>query len=255
MLAASNNHGEVIQLLLKHGADINSTSTKGWTTPMHAVRESNRAVVQQLIDLGADVNHLSPDRWTALAEATYRDHRDITALLLQQGADTESRTSRDFTPLMYASYKGDEKAVKLLLQAGANKDVSSYHDETAVLLAAAGGHTSIVNLLLDAGAKAEPDWARGPNNTSKEGKQQAKERAVGEPEDMAHARGWTPLMLACQGGHRRIARLLLKKGVNKEAKSPYDKTALVIALENGWKEMEPILSRYPMIGRSYHTSR
>lgn len=232
MLAAINNHGEVIQLLLKHGADINSTSTKGWTTLMHAVREGNRAVVQQLIDLGADINHLSPGRWTALAEATYRGHRDITALLLQQGADTESRSSHDYTPLMYASYKGDEGAVKLLLQAGANKDVSTSHDETAVLLAAAGGHTGIVTLLLDAGAKAEPDWARGSNDTSEKGKQQAKEKAVGEPEDRVHARGWTPLMLAWQGNHWEIARILLKNGVNTEVKSPYNKTALEIVREN-----------------------
>ena len=207
------------------------------------MREGNHAVVQQLIDHGADINNLSPDRWTALAEATYRDHRDITALLLQQGADTESRSSHDYTPLMYASYKGDEKAVKLLLQARANKDVSSFHDETAVLLAAAGGHTSIVSLLLDAGAKAEPDWARDPYATSDEGLQQAKGKAVGEPEDRAHARGWTPLMLASHGGHQEIARLLLKKGVNKEAKSPYNKKALEIALENGWLEMKGILKR------------
>ncbi|KAL8883191.1 MAG: hypothetical protein Q9192_007373, partial [Flavoplaca navasiana] len=237
MLAALNNHGEVIQLLLKHGADINSTSTKGWTTLMHSVREGNRAVVQQLIDLGADVNHLSPDRWTALAEATYQGHRDITALLLQQGADTESRSAHDYTPLMYASYKGDEGAVKLLLQAGANKDVSTSHDETAVLLAAAGGHIGIVTLLLDAGAKAEPDWARGSNDTSEKGKQQAKEKAVGEPEDRTHARGWTPLMLACQGGHGGIAHILLQNGVNTEVKSPYDKTAWAIASENGWEDM------------------
>ncbi|KAL8650706.1 MAG: hypothetical protein Q9226_005029 [Calogaya cf. arnoldii] len=241
MLAASNSHYQVIQLLLDHGANINSTSNKGWTTLMHTVRNGDRAVVQQLIEHGADVNHLSPDRWTALAEATYRGHRDITALLLEQGADTESRSSHDFTPLMHASYKGDQVAVKLLLGAGANVDVSSNHDETAILLAAAGGYTSIVSILLEAGAAPEPAWARGPNDDSKEGEQQAKEKAVGEPEDRAHARGWTPLMLASQGGHQEIARILLGRGVNTEVKSPHDKTAADIALENGWIEMEPML--------------
>ncbi|KAL9025658.1 MAG: hypothetical protein Q9180_007622, partial [Flavoplaca navasiana] len=63
---------------------------------------------------------------------------------------------------------------------------------------------------------------------------QAKEKAVGEPEDRAHARGWTPLMLACQEGHQEIARILLEKGVNMWVKSPHDKTALEIASENGW---------------------
>ncbi|KAL8907443.1 MAG: hypothetical protein Q9207_001413 [Kuettlingeria erythrocarpa] len=232
MLAASSSQYGIIQLLLNHGADVNSTSAKGWTTLMHAVRDGNRAVVQQLINLGADVNHLSPDRWTALAEASYRGHRDITALLLQQGADTESRSSHDFTPLMHASYKGDEAVVKLLLEAGAHTDVSSFHDETATLLAAAGGYTSIVSMLLEAGAAPEPAWAQGPNDNSEEGKQQAKEKAVGEPEDRAHARGWTPLMLASQGGHQDIARILLERGVNRKVKSPHDKTALDIAFQN-----------------------
>lgn len=245
MLAASSSHYDVIELLLAHGADINSTSTKGWTTLMHAVRKGDRAVVQQLISHGADVNHLSPDRWTALAEATFRGHRNITALLLEQGADTESRSSHDFTPLMHASYKGDERAVELLLEAGADVDVSSNHDETAILLAAAGGYTSIVSMLLKAGATPEPAWAKGPNDNSEEGEKQAKEKAVGEPEDRAHARGWTPLMLASQGGHQEIARILLEKGVNTEVKSPHDKPALEIALENGWTEMEPILRGSP----------
>lgn len=241
MLAASNSRYDVIELLLAHGADVNSTSTKGWTTLMHAVRKGDIVAVQQLIRHGADVNHLSPDRWTALAEATFRGHRSMTALLLQQGADTESRSSHDFTPLMHASYKGDERAVELLLEAGADVDVSSNHDETAILLAAAGGYTSIVAMLVEGGAMPEPAWAKGPNDKSEKGKQQAKEKAVGEPEDRAHARGWTPLMLASQGGHHEIARILLVKGVNSEVKSPHGKTALEIALENGWTEMEPIL--------------
>ncbi|KAL8932912.1 MAG: hypothetical protein Q9216_006615 [Gyalolechia sp. 2 TL-2023] len=136
---------------------------------------------------------------------------------------------------MHASYKGDEAAVKLLLEAGAHTDVSSFHDETAIFLAAAGGYTSIVFMLLEAGAAPEPAWAKGPKDNSEEGKQQAKEKAMGEPEYRAHARGWTPLMLASQGGHQDIARILLKRGVNREVRSPHDKMAFEIALE-----MEPI---------------
>ncbi|KAL8669949.1 MAG: hypothetical protein Q9168_005483 [Polycauliona sp. 1 TL-2023] len=227
MLAASSSQYDIIDLLLEHGVDVNSASSNGWTTLMHAVRNGNQAVVQQL---------LTP-------EATYRGHRDITALLLEQGADTESRSAHDFTPLMHAAYRGDEEAARLLLDSGANMDVSSNHDETAILLAAAGGYTSIVRILLAAGAMPEPAWAGGPNDHSEEGKQQAKQKAVGEPEDRAHARGWTPLMLASQGGYHEIARILLGRGVNTEVKSPHDKTAVEIALENGWIAMEPILRR------------
>ncbi|KAI4112737.1 MAG: hypothetical protein LQ345_006153 [Seirophora villosa] len=245
MVAASKSHHAAVQLLLRyHGANVNATSVKGWTTLMHAVRNSNHSVVHQLTDHGADVNHLSPDRWTALAEATYQGDKDIIALLLSCGADTESRSSHDWTPLMHACYRGDEVAVRLLLRFGARTDVSSDHDETAILLAAAGGYTGIVRELLNAGAAPEPAWAKGPKDESEEGRQQASMKAIGEPEDRAHARGWTPLMLACQSGHREIAEILLARGVNTEVRSPHNKTAMDIALENGWMEIEQVLKEF-----------
>ena len=242
MLATSHRHNEAIELLASSGANINATSARGWTALMYAVRKKDVGTVQQLISHGADVNHLSPDRWTALAEAAYRGQKPIMRMLLECGADTESRSSHDWTPLMHATYKGDVAAGRLLLDVGADMDVTSGHDETAVLLAAAGGYTGIARLLLEAGCKAEPGWAKGPHGDSKEeGGEQPKLRAVGEPEDRAHAQGWTALMLASQGGHEEIAVMLLRLGVNVEVRSPHDKTALEIARENGRREMVRIL--------------
>jgi hypothetical protein len=59
-----------MDLLLSHGANINTTSKHGWTPLMLASKRGDEGCVRWLIDRGADVNHLSPDRWTALAEPT-----------------------------------------------------------------------------------------------------------------------------------------------------------------------------------------
>ena len=241
MLAASKGHHKVIQMLLSSGANIDATSAKGWTTLMNAVRKKDARTVDQLISNGADVNHLSPDRWTALAEAAYQSQEEIVRMLLRCGADTESRSSHDWTPLMHASYKGDEAAVKLLLDAGADMEVTSGHDETAILLAAAGGYTNIARILLDAGCAPEPPWAKDQNGGSMEGTQKAKSKAVGGSEDRAHTQGWTPLMLASQGGHEKIAQILLGFKVNIEVRSPHGKTALEIAQENERIEIMQIL--------------
>ena len=241
MLAASKGHHNVVKLLLASGANIDATSTKGWTTLMDAVHNQDARTVEQLISNGADVNHLSPDRWTALAEASSQGQKEIMEILLRCGADTESRCSHDWTPLMHASYEGDEAAVRLLLDAGSNTEVTSSHDETAFLLAAGGGHTDIVRMLLMYGCAPEPPWAKDQDNSSKEGSQRAKPKEIGEPEDRVHARGWTPLMLASQGGHVEIGQILLERNVNTEAKSPHEKTALEIAKENGRLDMASIL--------------
>ncbi len=241
MLAASKGHHDAIKILLASGANIDATSTKGWTTLMNAVHEQDARTVEQLICNGADVNHLSPDRWTALAEASCQLQKEIMTMLLNRGADTETRCSHDWTPLMHASYKGDEAAVRLLLDAGSNTEVTSGHDETAFLLAAAGGYTNIVRMLLMYGCAPEPPWAKDQNDSSKEASRKAKAKEIGEPEDRVHARGWTPLMLASQGGHVEIGQILLERKVSTEARSPHDKTALEIARENGRVDMVLIL--------------
>lgn len=245
MLAASRGHHEAIRTLLAAGANIDATSSKGWTTLMNAVRNKDARTVGLLISNGADVNHLSPDRWTALAEAAYQSQTEIVELLLNCGADTESRSSHDWTPLMHASYKGDEAAVSLLLAAGADVDVTSQHDETALLLAAAGGHTMVVRTLLAAGCAPEPRWAKELKDRGKSKKANAVlEAKISQgPEDRVHPQGWTPLMLACQGGYDVIAQILLDLNVDTEVKSPNGKTALEIAQENGRLGMTHILKR------------
>lgn len=244
MFGASKGHIDVVRILLGSGSNIDATNAKGWTTLMLAVRDNDEKIVELLLSNGADVNHLSPDRWTALAEATFQSQTSIIALLLRCGADTESKSSHDWTPLMHAAYKGDEEAVTLLLDAGAKIDISSLHDETAILLAAAGSHSRIVQTLLDAGCAPEPAWAI--SKTSLKSREQADEMKGG-----AHDRaslGWTPLMLACQNGLEDVVKMLLRAGVNLEPQSPYRKTALVIAKENGRLEIAKLLENYAATG-------
>lgn len=159
-------------------------------------------------------------------------------ILLQGGADTESRSTHDRTPLMQACYKGDVAAVRLLLGAHSKMEATSALGETAISLAAGGGHTNIVQLLLMYGCAPEPPWAKNRHNGSKvvskkaKAKAKAKAQRTRKPKEKVHAQGWTPLMLASQGGYVIIGQLLLEHNVNTEARNPQGKTALEIAREN-----------------------
>ena len=240
-LAVSKGHYDAIKKLLASGANIDAASTKGLTALMISVRKQDARTVEQLVCDGADMDLLSPDGWTALTEASYQGQQEIMRILLQRGANTESRSAHNRTALMHASYKGDEAAVRLLQEAGSNTEATSAHDETAMSLAAGGGHTNIVRMLLMYGCAPEPAWAKDQKDGSKEFSEKNKAKETGEPEDSLHARGYTPLMFASQGGHVEIGRMLLERNVNTEARSPHGKTALDIARENGRIDMVLIL--------------
>ena len=241
MSAASQGHYFTIKRLLESGANINAISTKGSTALMNAVRKQDPRTVKQLISNGADINCSLPNGWKALNEAVYQGQRDIMKILLQGGAYIDSRCAHDRTPLMQACHKGDEAAVRLLLGAHSNMEATSALVETAISLAAGGGHTNIVQVLLMHGCAPEPPWAKKRHNGSKTVSQKAKAKAeiqsTKEPKDKVHARGWTPLMLASQGGYVEIGQLLLECNVNTQARSPQGKTALEIARENGKMDM------------------
>ena len=240
-LATSEGHYEAIKKLLASGAKIDAASTEGLTALMISIRKQDARTVKQLVCNGAGMNCLSPDGWTALTEASSQGRQEIMSILLQCGANPESRSAHDRTALMHASHKGDEAAVRLLLEAGSNTEATSAHGETAISLAAGGGYTNIVQMLLMSGCAPEPAWAKDQKDSSKGFSEKIKAKEIGEPEHNVHARGYTPLMFASQGGHVEIGRMLLERNVNTEARSPHGKTALDIARECGRIDMILIL--------------
>jgi ankyrin repeat protein len=84
--AASNNHSEVAQLLIEHGAHINS-SVNNCYTPLHAAA-SHRAMktVKLLIHRGANVNAQDEQGHTPLFYATKNEDIDVQQVLIAAGA-------------------------------------------------------------------------------------------------------------------------------------------------------------------------
>ncbi|KAK8136420.1 ankyrin [Apiospora sp. TS-2023a] len=240
LLASMEGHLNIMDILLEKGANINTTSNKGWTPLMIAARNGDDEGVMFLLEKGADVNHVSPDRWTALSESTIQGSIHIMSRLLEAGADPEMHAASDWTPLMHAAYRGHLEAVQVLLTAGASFEETSARDETVMLLAAANGSADVVRLLLEAGCPPESVWSRTPvaavtakadasvPTISEAGTSKAQERI-----ERVYLVGWTPLMVACQVGSLDVVRLLLDAGANPEPRSPMLKTALEIAKENG----------------------
>jgi len=120
----------------------------------------------------------------------------------------------DATPLLVAASNGDLALVNRLLKGGANPNVRNQLNTTPLLEAAFHGNAQIIKALLEAGA--DPNLA-GPD-------------------------GETPLMLLARGDNVAAAKLLLDKGANPRAReSQREQTALMWAAANNQGPMARLL--------------
>jgi tetratricopeptide (TPR) repeat protein/ankyrin repeat protein len=90
--AAKNNDtngGEVIQVLIDHGADVNIKDKNGFTAILYAAMlNRNEDVIRTLIQNGVDINQIGPKNVTPLLGAIgMNSNINITKLLLDSGAD------------------------------------------------------------------------------------------------------------------------------------------------------------------------
>lgn len=208
---SDETRGDVVKLLIDNEADVNHTSKSACTPLVCAVDRNCVEVAQLLIEHGADVDSMLPLIWAARIRLM-----GMVRLLLQSGANIDAQTSDGTTALITAvaprnfttddifpengarivlggrngqTAKFDEshstfEMVKLLLDSGAKPNVKCHDGETALSQAAQSRDADIVRLLLAHGADA--------NNSKHDGE--------------------TPLMRAVLEGRVRVAEALLQNG-------------------------------------------
>jgi len=169
MAAIEGGHEDVIDFLLKGGANVNPeviarmhVEGLGGASPLHtATRKGNLAVIKKLLKHGVDVNRPSGNLWTPLKSAAQQGNLDIVKVLLDGGADPNIADNTNYTPLMNAVSGEHEDIVKLLLkfradpniQSGENPDDDDWEaGRTALMDAAVSGNLSIARELLKQGA-------------------------------------------------------------------------------------------------------
>jgi ankyrin repeat protein len=87
--ATWKGHERVVEVLLKHGADVNAKNNNDhWgTTPLHAAAHANqRAIAEQLIKHGANIHATNLNGRTPLAETEFHKAKPVANLLKQHGA-------------------------------------------------------------------------------------------------------------------------------------------------------------------------
>jgi ankyrin repeat protein len=87
--ATWKGHERLVQVLLKHGADVNATNNNDhWgTTPLHAAAHGNqRAIAELLIAHGADIDVKNLNGRTPLQETEFHKAKPVANLLIKHGA-------------------------------------------------------------------------------------------------------------------------------------------------------------------------
>lgn len=203
-IASQNGHADVAELLIDHGAEI---ETKFNTyTPLYIASQNNRKkVVDLLLRKGANIETSGGEGSTSLYISAQQGHLEIVLLLLRYNAKIEACYKSGFTPLYVASRNGNTDVVKALLEQNANVDACDGDGSTSLYVASQNGHHGSVDLLLK--YKADPH--------------------------LLFSDGYDALYISSQNGHTKITASLLAAKANPNRKHSNGSTSLYVACQNG----------------------
>ena len=143
---AAGGHAEEVRRLLAEGIYVDARGY-GCSTPLiSAARHGHGEIVNILLDAGADIDWEETYKLgTALMQAAENGHTHIVRRLLEAGADTMETSRTGWIPLTLAAREGHDDIVRMLSEANPEADYRG-----ALLHAyAAGGYVSVFLILVN----------------------------------------------------------------------------------------------------------
>jgi len=201
---------EIVRALLEHGANPNLASKLELTPLMAAAAHANsHQTVARLLNAGASLHARKGGQEYLALKAVYGADPRTLEMILQAGASPQQTKGPAQSPLATAVYFGDRTAMEILLRHGAEINFDSDFAGHALNWALYSGHTDLAEELIAKGS------------------------------DLQFKSPWghqTPPMVFSgysQSGDPTIARLLVAKGLDVNARNDSGATALSFALKSG----------------------
>ncbi len=168
MWAAAEGHCEIVDYLIKRGADVKAVSKGGFTPLVFAAQKGDVQSVKSLLDAGLSPNYVLSNGASVLGVAVTGGKADVVKVLLDHNVNVNSADKDGNTPLHVASQSGNLEVVKALLAKGADVNALTMKitpagkggnpfrapvgQQTALLLAAKANHEDVMRALVAAGA-------------------------------------------------------------------------------------------------------
>lgn len=205
-VAASLDNEEISKYLIEKGSDINSLNGNFYTPLMFA----GIKVTKLLVEKGADVNYKSRYGWSALAEAFWRGKKDVAEYLLDNGIIIpDLKTTDGMNTIIAALRIGSVKYLEKFLHMGLDPMFESEAGNSLIHFAAESNSDELVNRLTELGVAVIK----------------------------TNIYGWTPLHVAVANGNKSVAEMLIKKGLDKNARTTAGKSPYNLARETGVRDI------------------
>ena len=139
-LMCALQYTDIVELLLKRGADPNIKNICGESALHIASRKGLKDVCDLLLHYGADINmkeNLPRCERTPLIEATENEHMEVVKLLCDRGADVNLCDCKGWSALFYAccDILSNKELAEFLLARGGNPHLSDKREYTMLMAA------------------------------------------------------------------------------------------------------------------------
>ncbi|CAF1008766.1 unnamed protein product [Rotaria sp. Silwood1] len=277
LLCAESGNRELVQALVKAGADVNITPQgelaeenflAGQTPLFGAAKKGHVEICEYLIENGANVNAITMTGATPLYTATEEGHLDVVILLIRYGADVnqspKGQVARDLhienqTPLLIACMRNHESIIRYLIESGgANVNVTSERGSSPFLAICQHNNVELARLLIRHGAKHDVEAKNlydGKINglivAAESGSFDILRLLVDAGLDVNYkiagkgeTAGRTPLFCACAKGFQDIVEYLIDHGADVNGTESSGLSCLHIAAAMGHADTVRILCEH-----------
>ncbi|CAH1397491.1 unnamed protein product [Nezara viridula] len=205
-----------------------------------AIKKNNINIVNSLLKNGANVNHLNMYRESPLMIATKNGNEAIVNLLLSKYVSVDVEDEFGNTALQIAISKMSINVVKSFLNNGAMYKVNklNLYNESALMIATKEGNEAIVNLLLSMNANVDVQDRDG--NTALDLAIMKKNINIAEAllnnganVNAQGETGTTPLMAAASNGDEAMVNFLLFKKASLKIRDDFGNEAIHLAAQRG----------------------
>ena len=157
--ATTQDNQELVELLLKHGANLNATDGNSKTALHWAAFLGFKSIAEILVAHNAEVNAREKDGQTPLFTAAEKGFKSIAELLVAHGAEINGRNNNGATPLLAAVSAGNKAIVEWLLANKADVNTADSAGWTPLTASVRFRKLEIARMLLEHGADIETQRA------------------------------------------------------------------------------------------------